>query len=66
MLGYLQGKTCPDIEMSTHQCARLNNHPHISHEQAVKCIGRYLLDTRDKAMVYRPPRDRVRSLGSSS
>ena len=54
MLGYLQGTTRPDIAMATHQCARFNIDPHLSHEQAVKRIGRYLLNTRDKGMIYRP------------
>ena len=54
MLGYLQGTTRPDIAMATHQCARLNNDPHLSHEREVKHIGRYLLDTKDKGMNYRP------------
>ena len=31
-----------------------NNDPRLSHEGAVKRIGRYLLDTRDKGMIYRP------------
>ena len=31
MLEYLQGTTRPDIAMATHQCARFNNDPHISH-----------------------------------
>ena len=54
MLGYLQGTTRPDIAIATHQCARFNNDPHLSHERAVKRIGRYLLDTRDNGMIYRP------------
>ena len=54
MHGYLQGTTRPDIAMATHQCARFNNNPHLSHERSVKRIGRYLLDTRDKGMIYRP------------
>ena len=54
MLGYLQGTTHPDISMATHQCARFNNDPHLSHERVDKRIGRYLLDTRDKGMIYRP------------
>ena len=29
MLGYLQGKTRPDIAMASHQCARFNNNPHL-------------------------------------
>ena len=54
MLGYFQGTTRPDIAMATHQCARFNNDPHISHERAVKHIGRYILDNRYKGMIYRP------------
>ena len=54
MLGYLQGTTRPDIAMETHQCARFNNDPHLSHERSVKRVGGYLLDTRDKGMIYRP------------
>ena len=40
--------------MTNHQCVRFKNDPHISHELAVKCIGRYLLDTRYKGILYRP------------
>ena len=58
MLGYLQGKTSPDISMATHQCARFNKDPNISHEQIAKLIGRYILDTRDKGMIYRPDTSR--------
>ena len=50
----MQGTTRPDIAMATHECARSNNDPHLLHEQAVKRIGRYLLNTRDKGMIYRP------------
>ena len=60
MPGYLQGTTRPDIEMATHQHARFNNDPHISHERSVKRIGRYILDTRYKVMIYRP--DTLRGL----
>ena len=58
MLGYFQGTTCPDIAMATHQCARFNNDPHLSHERSFNRIGRYLLDTRDKGMIYRPDTSR--------
>ena len=54
MLGYFQGTTRPDIAMENHQCASFNNDPHLSHEQAVKRIGKYILDTMDKGMIYRP------------
>ena len=57
----LQGTKRSNIATATHQCARFNNDPHLSHERAVKRIGRYLLDTRDKGMIYRP--DTLQSLG---
>ena len=53
ILGYLQGTTRPGIEMATHQCEIFNNDPQLSHERAVKRISRYLMDTRDKGMIYR-------------
>jgi hypothetical protein len=58
MLGYLQGTSRPDISMPTHQCARFNIDPRLSHERAVKRIGRYLIDTKDKGMIYRPDTSR--------
>ena len=54
MFGYLQGTTCPDISMATHQCARFNADPRLSHERAVKRIVKYLLDSKDKGIVYKP------------
>ena len=54
MLGYFQGTICTEIAMATYQCARFNNNTHLSHERAVKRIIRYLLNTRDKGMIYRP------------
>ena len=43
MLGYLQYTTRPDIAMATHQRARFNNDPKLSHEPAVLRICKYLL-----------------------
>ena len=54
MLSYLQGTTRPDIAMATHQCARFCIDPKLSHEQAVKRIVRYLLDSKDKGLIFRP------------
>ena len=54
MLGYLQGTSRPDIVMATHQCARFCSSPKLSHERAVKRIVRYLLDSRDKGIIFRP------------
>ena len=40
--------------MATHQCARFDNNPKLSYERAVKKIIRYLLDTKDKDIIYHP------------
>ena len=54
MLGYLQGSTRPDISMATHQCARYNNDPKLSHERAIRRIGKYLLGTQNKGIIFSP------------
>lgn len=54
MLHYLQGSTPPDISMATHQCARFSSDPKVSHERAVRYIGKYLLGTKDRGVIYRP------------
>ena len=53
ILCYLQGTSRTDIAMATHQCARFNNGPKLSHERAVKKIVRYLLDTQDKGIIFK-------------
>jgi hypothetical protein len=54
MLTYLTGSVRPDIAMAVHQCARFSVNPMRSHEQAVMRIGRYLLSSKDKGMIYSP------------
>jgi hypothetical protein len=54
MLTYLTGSVRPDIAMATHQCAHFSINPMHSHEQAVIQIGRYLLSTKEKGMIYKP------------
>ena len=54
MLTYLTGSVRPNIAMATHQCARFSVNPMRSHEQAVIRIGRYLLSTKEKGMIYKP------------
>ena len=54
MLGYLQASTRPDISMATHQCARFNNDPKLSHERSIRRIGKYLLGTQDKGIIFSP------------
>ncbi len=52
MLTYLTGSIRPDIAMAVHQCARFSANPMRLHEQAIMCIGRYLLSTHDRGMMY--------------
>jgi hypothetical protein len=54
MLTYLQGNTRPDISVHVHQCARFSIDPKRSHERAVIRIGRYLLTSRDRGIIYKP------------
>ena len=54
MLTYLQGTSRPDISMAVHQCARFSVNPKLSHERAVKRIGRYLLGTQDRGIAFKP------------
>jgi len=54
MLTYLQGTTRPDISMPVHQCARFSVNPMLSHERAVKRIGKYLLGTKDHGIAFKP------------
>jgi hypothetical protein len=54
MLSYLQNSTCPEIAMAVHQTARFSNEPMLSHEKAIMRLGRYLLDTRKRGIIYTP------------
>jgi hypothetical protein len=54
MLTYLQGSTCPEISMAIHQLAHFFQDPRLSHEQATTCLGRYLVHTKDRCIVYEP------------
>jgi hypothetical protein len=54
MLTYLTGSVRPDIAMAVHQCARFSINPMRSHELAVMRIGRYLLSSKDKGMIFTP------------
>ena len=55
-LNYLEKGSRPDISCAVHQCARFSADPRQSHARAVKWLGRYLLETRDKGMTYQPDR----------
>ena len=54
MLSYLQNSTRSEITMAVHQTARFSNKPMLCHEKAIMCLGRYLLDTRMRGMIYKP------------
>ena len=58
MLTYLQGNTRPDISVHVHQCARFSIDPKRSHERAITRIGRYLLTSRDRGIIYKPDMNR--------
>jgi hypothetical protein len=47
-LNFLVQHTRPDITFAVHQCARFSSQPTALHELAVKRIGWYLLQTKDK------------------
>jgi len=53
MLLYLE-HSHPDISFATHQCARYTHSPKLSHEIALKRIGRYLKGTLDKGLILAP------------
>ena len=53
-LNFLEKSTRLDISVSIHQCARFAESPKKSHAEAVKCIGRYLLTSRDKGLIIHP------------
>ena len=57
MLLYLAGHTRPDIAYAVNCCARYMFNPRLSHEKALKRIGRYLKATRDRGMVLKPSGD---------
>jgi hypothetical protein len=57
MLMYLSGHSRPDIGFAVHQCARYTHFPKRSHEEAVKHIGRYLLNTRKRGLIIKPSKN---------
>ena len=61
MLGkimFLSSDTRCEFSLANHQCARFSfDSPRVPHGIALKRIGRYLLDTRDKGMIIRPTKD---------
>jgi len=56
-LNYLAQNTCPNISFAVHQCAQYLANPTALHELAVKRLGRYLLQTRDRGLILQPKSD---------
>ena len=54
MLLYMSGHLRPDIAYAVNCCAYYMFNPHLSHEKALKRIGRYLMATRDTGLVLNP------------
>ena len=54
MLNYLQATTRPDLAMAVHQAARFCIDPKLSHERSINRIGKYLIGTSDKGIIFRP------------
>ena len=54
MLNYLMNCTMSDLLYSVHQCVHILVNPMLSHEQAVKRISRYLLETKDSGLIMSP------------
>ena len=63
MLNYLVNCSHPELSFAVHQCARFCNDPKKCHEQAVKRILRYLINTTrtgDQGIIFRP--DKTKSI----
>jgi hypothetical protein len=57
MLLYLSGNSRPDIAFAVNQAARFTHDPKDSHAIAVKRIVRYLIQTKDKGLIFKPSLD---------
>ena len=53
-LNFLEKSTRPDLAYAVHQCARFSINPRESHANAVRHIGRYLLQSRDEGIILNP------------
>ena len=57
MMLYLQGHSRPEILFAVLQCACYTFNPRLSHEVALKRIGRYLKGTRTRGLILSPSSD---------
>lgn len=54
MLLFISSNTRPDIQFAVHQVARFSHNPKRSHGQALKRIIRYLIETKDRGLCFKP------------
>jgi hypothetical protein len=59
-LNYLEKSSRPDISFAVHQCARFVSNPKEEHSKAIKHLGRYLKNSKEKGIQMKP--DPTRSL----
>jgi hypothetical protein len=53
MMSYLQAHARPDISMPVNQTTYFSNDPKLIHEQAITCIGCYLLGMKNREIRYK-------------
>ncbi len=58
MVSYLQNTSRPEILMAVHQTAQFPNIPMLFHEKLIMHIGRYLLNTRKRGIIYKPDKSK--------
>jgi hypothetical protein len=51
---YLSGNTQCELSFANHQCSRFSINPRNTHGTALKRIGGYFLETRDKGTIVQP------------
>ena len=54
MCMYLCNNSRPDLAFAVNQCSRHSHRPTMKHAEYLKRVGRYLLATRDKGMIFSP------------
>lgn len=54
---FLEKSTRPDLSFATHNAARFAHNPREPHTKALQMIGRYLLGTADKGLIFKPTKD---------
>ena len=58
MLNYLDGTIRPDMSFAVHQVARFSQEHRLPHDRSIRHVGKYLLGTADKGLIYNPDKNR--------